>query len=480
MIPIYQEEIKLGLDKLIKSSGRIIYNSLIKEAQSNLAFKHIDLNKISLDKSISSENIITDLYPLQDILVSTGMNLNDDVFDSIELWKAKSTPEDKPLNEEHDSTKVRGHIIKSVAVNFDSMEVIDDNTPIDNLPLNFHLLNHSVLYKFLKTDLEKHMAKMISEIQESLWYMSQECLFTDFDYALANSDGVQKIVSRNHDTAFLTKCLRAFGGSGEYQGQRIGRLPRNIIFCGKGLVKKPANPNSIIFSEIKPIKNNLVYSTIMATQNKEEKRIMTDQVDINKLVSDLATSKEAYNKVVSDLAKVNAEKQQLADQIKNADLQSYKDKITSLEKVVAEKEDSLKKVTEQLTESAKAQVELNKKVDNLNTELNTAKSSLNQYESQKKNVDRANKLVSEKKVKDTKAAENIVANLTVLDDQAFDKFVANLPNVVSETVNNDPISNAVPQNNVALNVANANENSIVKVEEEALGLLLANIKKEKK
>ena len=29
----------------------------------------------------------------------------------------------------------------------------------------------------------------------------------------------------------------------------IGRLLRNITFCGKGYVKKPANPDSIIFSE---------------------------------------------------------------------------------------------------------------------------------------------------------------------------------------------------------------------------------------
>jgi hypothetical protein len=44
----------------------------------------------------------------------------------------------------------------------------------------------------------------------------------------------------------MTSHLKAYGGSGHYGGERVGRVLKNIIFSGKGLTKKPANPDSRI------------------------------------------------------------------------------------------------------------------------------------------------------------------------------------------------------------------------------------------
>ena len=75
-----------------------------------------------------------------------------------------------------------------------------------------------------------------------------ECLFAGFDYALVDPDGNHKVLSRDEQSAFLTKHLRAYGGTGKYEGYTIGRALRNISFSGKGLVAKPANPRSIIIN----------------------------------------------------------------------------------------------------------------------------------------------------------------------------------------------------------------------------------------
>ena len=53
-----------------------------------------------------------------------------------------------------------------------------------------------------------------------------------FDYAI-NDKTKTRIVSRNNQTAFLTKYLKAYGGSGIYGDQKIGRVLRNIIFLEK-------------------------------------------------------------------------------------------------------------------------------------------------------------------------------------------------------------------------------------------------------
>jgi hypothetical protein len=51
--------------------------------------------------------------------------------------------------------------------------------------------------------------------------------------------GEQSVVTRNEDTSFLSKHLRSYGGDGEYEGSKVGRLMRNLTFSGKGLGAEP-------------------------------------------------------------------------------------------------------------------------------------------------------------------------------------------------------------------------------------------------
>ena len=73
--------------------------------------------------------------------------------------------------------------------------------------------------------------------------------FAGFNYALTGENGDHKILARDEES-FLTKHLRAYGGSGEYEGYKIGRALSNIAFSGKGLVSKPANPRSVILKSV--------------------------------------------------------------------------------------------------------------------------------------------------------------------------------------------------------------------------------------
>ena len=69
-----------------------------------------------------------------------------------------------------------------------------------------------------------------------------------FDYGVTNKNtGEYKVLARDENTAYLTKHLKAYGGLGEHEDYKIGRVLRNITFSGKGFVDKPANPDSVIF-----------------------------------------------------------------------------------------------------------------------------------------------------------------------------------------------------------------------------------------
>lgn len=74
--------------------------------------------------------------------------------------------------------------------------------------------------------------------------------FNGFDYGITNkTTGEYKVLARNEETSYLTKHLKAYGGLGEHEDYKIGRVLRNITFSGKGFVDKPANPDSIIFTK---------------------------------------------------------------------------------------------------------------------------------------------------------------------------------------------------------------------------------------
>ena len=44
----------------------------------------------------------------------------------------------------------------------------------------------------------------------------------------------------------FAKHLQAFGGTGVYQGYKVGRVLRNVVFVANGFVKSPANPGSVV------------------------------------------------------------------------------------------------------------------------------------------------------------------------------------------------------------------------------------------
>jgi hypothetical protein len=240
---IFEYEINDGLENIVKASASVCYSSIVQPSIS------IHKNKIKNIKSLASAND-ADLYYVQSILVSSSWNKNDDIFDKVEIWQARNTPEDKPTNLEHDEHTIIGHIISNWPIT-DEGQIIDDNTDINDLPEKYHILTGSVIYKaYSVPELQQRAQKLIAEIEEGNKYVSMECLFGNFDYGLINkSTGEYKILPRNEESSYLTKYLRAYGGQGEYDNYKIGRVLRNITFSGKGFVDKPANPDSVIFTK---------------------------------------------------------------------------------------------------------------------------------------------------------------------------------------------------------------------------------------
>ena len=221
-----------NIENISKNFTKSELDSFIETLTSNADFNSLK-DLIGIDQP--------DLALLVSVLVSTGWNLNDDVFLSEELITAKDTPIHKPIDYQHDSKIILGHIIKSRLVDKTGKELnISSETPA-----NFDIEVAGVLYKSMPI-IDILIKDIIEKANSGQMFVSMECFFNDFSYSFKDAKGESRIVARDESTSFLTKYLRVYGGSGEYKGYKVGRVLKNIVFGGQGLVENPANPDSVI------------------------------------------------------------------------------------------------------------------------------------------------------------------------------------------------------------------------------------------
>ena len=108
-VKIFKAEVDAGLENLIQSNASVAYSSLATpHAPNDVEEEKAKLIAFSSNADANPDQF--DLYYLNTVLVSTGWNKNDDVFDLQEVWGARKTPEDKQFNFMHDESDIIGHI----------------------------------------------------------------------------------------------------------------------------------------------------------------------------------------------------------------------------------------------------------------------------------------------------------------------------------------------------------------------------------
>jgi len=378
---IYPQEILDGLSEKVQSSASVALESEIL-IDSDMAHP----NKEEIEKTLAGYGFSNpdqiDLFYLNSVLVSTGWNKNDDVFDASEAWAARDTPVDKQFNYMHDESDIIGHITGSMVVDRNGNK-IDSEEP----PQQFDIITSAVLYKsWSDPELRERMSQLISEIEDGKWAVSMECLFSDFDYSVVSPDGGMKVVARNETSAFLTKHLRVYGGKGEYEGYKVGRLLRNISFSGKGLVNKPANPRSIILkTEEDPFDDSTSNLLIEEFRMSDSQSVDSVEIEVEAAVAsvndELETIKADHEAVVAGLTATIADRDA---------------KITEMEESAATLTSELEDVKAKLADTSK--------------ELGDAKAEIRQMIRTAQAKDAG---ISEDKIEDT------LAKFDVVDDEAF-------------------------------------------------------------
>ena len=405
-IKIFQNEINDGIGELVKSTASVAYCSqatTFKGQQFSDKLASAMGNAKVAEKILAENKDQIDLYYLESVLVSCGWNKNDDVFQAEATWAARNTPEDKQFNFMHDENDIIGHITGSYVLGKDGKAVSDEQ----EMPEDFDIITQAVLYNsWTGEENRERMEKIISEIEEGKWYVSMECLFAGFDYALSGTDGSKKVLARDEESSFLTKHLRAYGGTGEYQGYKIGRALRNISFSGKGLVSKPANPRSVI---LKSVAFNL-----------------DDNSDFN--IGEFNMSDNLLEKQLEDaraeLSAAKAENDAIKAKIEEAKDKEFASKVEAFEVTVEEKDASIAELEENIKSSQARIAELEDTLAKSQEELTVAMKDMEDMKKKEKMEKRKAALVEAGF--DQEEAEETLAAFDSVNDEAFDVIVAKM------------------------------------------------------
>lgn len=419
---IFETEKLDGLEEQIKSQASVVYACQVeKGSESTLSASQ--KNEL---KSIAGLND-KDLYYTQSILVTTSWNKNDDIFDKEEVWAARNSPIHKPTNLEHDEKIIVGHITANWPITDDGI-LIDENTPVDNLPEKFHILTASVIYNgFTDPELRSRANDLIAEIEDGTKYVSMECFFNGFDYGIqSKSTGEYKVLARDEQTSFLTKHLRAYGGVGEHEDYKIGRVLRNITFSGKGFVNKPANPESVVFTKDsfrfenknldKEKNSSLDQIGVFSNQANIQEANMSSQTE----TKPEETKVEAMNDCVDLVKEAYASRDEMKTQASELETALAEAKAT-IEALKAEQEEAAMKNEEDKKKKMEEMNKMKAELDAANEVLAGYKNKEEEMMKKEKNMKRMASLIEAGL--DNEAAASEVEKFESLADDAFDNMV---------------------------------------------------------
>jgi len=318
-------------------------------AKTNAALKQIGGEK--------TKNLLpqTDLLYVKSVLVTAGMNANDDVFFVDELWDARYSPILKPLDWLHNEQEIIGVMYNVSARDINDGAGID--LELEHYDKPFEIISEGVVYKLLFAD---RANEIVRGTKAGDLFVSMECWFDNYDYVVFNNGNIERIIKRSGDTSFLDASLKAFGGSGFFDDpdsdgfKRIGRGLRNLTFGGCGFVPRPANKRSVIEvvgdteepHENKVIESDAEQNLVCADSNKED--VMTNEKDLVKASVKEVLDEQAEVSRIKDLEKkartlatVQEEKNSLEAQIelmtrqRDNILSAFTDTMQEIVKIVA-------------------------------------------------------------------------------------------------------------------------------------------------
>jgi len=217
-----------------------------EEKDKYLSLASIDSLKKFLPEINTEKNV--DLLPIAfDACVINRVNKNGDVVNSLTAAEMLKDFINKPINVEHDRTKVVGCILTASFSKFGTNEVLSEEQ-VKDMKEPFYITLGGVIWKIINPQLSNLIEESNDPSSENYMNVSAswELGFNEYDLVLLNDNNKNledaKFVSDDKQKDKLKKNLKAFGGSGKIDKNTsiYRQVLGNVIPLGIGLTANPA------------------------------------------------------------------------------------------------------------------------------------------------------------------------------------------------------------------------------------------------
>jgi len=147
-----------------------------------------------------------DLLHIEAVLVSEGINDNDDAFTHSELKRAVLTPILKPMNWQHKDSAIMGAMYAAEARDLQGNPIEIDELNSDE---PFEIVVQGAIWYRLP-HIQTTAEQIVQRIEDKNLFVSMECWFDNYDFGFYTESGeLYDLVPRNNDTAFLDQHRQA-------------------------------------------------------------------------------------------------------------------------------------------------------------------------------------------------------------------------------------------------------------------------------
>jgi hypothetical protein len=251
-----------------------------EEKDKYLSLASIDSLKKFLPEINTEKNV--DLLPIAfDACVVNRVNKNGDVVNSLTAAEMLKDFINKPINIEHDRTKVVGCILTANFSKFGTNEVLAADQ-VKDMKEPFYITLGGVIWKIINPQLSNLIEESNDPSSENYMNVSAswELGFNEYDLVLINDNNKNlenaKFVSDEKEKDKLKKNLKAFGGSGKIDKNTsiYRQVLGNVIPLGIGLTANPA-------ADVQGVATKDEQSLEVEISKPEENDQMSDSSDIN-------------------------------------------------------------------------------------------------------------------------------------------------------------------------------------------------------
>jgi len=288
-----------------------------EEKDKYLSLASIDSLKKFVPNIDTDKNI--DLLPIAfDACVVNRVNKNGDVVDSSTAVEMLKNFVNKPINVEHDRTKVVGCILTASFSKFGDNKVITEDEA-KKMKEPYYITLGGVIWKIINPQLSNLIEESNDPSSENYMNVSAswELGFNEYDLVLLNGNNKNledgTFVSNEKEKEKLKKNLKAFGGSGRVDKNTsiYRQVLGNVIPLGIGLTANPAadvqgvavkEDNQMDIELSKEENDQMSDSSEVSSENnisQDEENTVNEEGVINRIIMKI----ENINQITDELLK---------------------------------------------------------------------------------------------------------------------------------------------------------------------------------